>query len=74
MAQRELGPSVILCGGPAPLERRDGHGHRGRTRTQVVDQIGKDTLPQLLALLARATVLLTPDSGPAHMATWSGRP
>jgi len=33
------------------------------------DQIGRDTLPQMLALLRAATVLLTPDSGPAHMAT-----
>src|SRR6476659_7614109 len=33
------------------------------------NQVGKDTLPQLLGLLGRATVLLTRDSGPAHMAT-----
>jgi heptosyltransferase I len=39
------------------------------TRVALIDQVGKDTLPQLLALLARATVLVTPDSGPAHMAT-----
>jgi heptosyltransferase I len=38
------------------------------------NQIGKDTLPQLLALLARARVLVTPDSGPAHMATMVGTP
>jgi len=40
----------------------------------LIDQVGKDTLPQLLALLARATVLLTPDSGPAHMATMVNTP
>ena len=34
----------------------------------------KDTLPQLLALMARATALLSPDSGPAHMATMVGLP
>jgi heptosyltransferase I len=38
-------------------------------KTPVVNQTGKDTLPQLLALLGRATALLSPDSGPAHMAT-----
>src|SRR6185503_19720284 len=38
-------------------------------QTPVINQIGKDTLPQLLALLERATVLVAPDSGPAHMAT-----
>jgi heptosyltransferase I len=39
-----------------------------------VNQIGKDTLPQLLALLARARVLISPDSGPAHMSTMVGTP
>jgi heptosyltransferase I len=38
-------------------------------RVPLQNQVAKDTLPQLLALLARATVLVTPDSGPAHMAT-----
>ncbi len=40
----------------------------------LLNQIGRDTLPQMLALLARATALLTPDSGPAHMATMVGTP
>ena len=40
----------------------------------VLNLIGADTLPRLLALLARATVLLAPDSGPAHMATMVGTP
>jgi heptosyltransferase I len=34
----------------------------------VINQIGRDTLPQMLALLERAAVLVAPDSGPAHMA------
>ena len=33
------------------------------------DLVGKDSLPELLALLTRCTGLLTPDSGPSHMAT-----
>jgi heptosyltransferase I len=40
----------------------------------LVNQIGKDTLPELLALLARTTLLVTPDSGPAHMATMVDTP
>jgi heptosyltransferase I len=40
----------------------------------IVNQIGKDTLPELLGLLAKATVLLSPDSGPVHMATMVGLP
>src|SRR5262249_60891973 len=42
--------------------------------TRLINQVGKDTLPQLLALLSRATVLLAPDSGPVHMATMVGTP
>ncbi|MGH8309266.1 MAG: glycosyltransferase family 9 protein, partial [Steroidobacteraceae bacterium] len=43
-------------------------------RAPLVNQIGKDTLPQMLALLARATALVAPDSGPVHMATMVGTP
>lgn len=34
----------------------------------VINLIGKDTLPQALAMLERAALVITPDSGPAHMA------
>ena len=44
------------------------------TPVTLTNQIGRDTLPELLALLARARVLLSPDSGPAHMATMVGTP
>ncbi|HLS80137.1 MAG TPA: glycosyltransferase family 9 protein, partial [Steroidobacter sp.] len=39
-----------------------------------VNTIGEDTLLEFLATLQRATVLLSPDSGPAHMATTVGTP
>ncbi|HEX8783972.1 MAG TPA: glycosyltransferase family 9 protein, partial [Steroidobacteraceae bacterium] len=60
---------VILAGGPSESERRMGADIEAACQVPVTNQIGKDTLPELLALLARARVLLTPDSGPAHMAT-----
>jgi heptosyltransferase I len=44
------------------------------SRAAILNQIGKDTLPQLLALMSRGTVLLSPDSGPAHMAAMVGLP
>jgi heptosyltransferase I len=37
-----------------------------------LDLTGKDTLKKLLALLGRAQLLLTPDSGPMHMANAVG--
>ena len=66
------GMRVILCGGPGAAERQLADAIVAATRLPLVDQVGKDTLPELLALLARADALLTPDSGPAHMATATG--
>jgi heptosyltransferase I len=73
-AVRQHGMRVILCGGPNQLERDVAQEIVKRAGVPVLDQVGRDTLPQLLALLARATVLVTPDSGPAHMATMVGTP
>jgi heptosyltransferase I len=67
------GMQVILSGGPGAAER-DMADSIVRSCPQVIDQIGKDTLPQMLALLARASALLAPDTGPAHMATMVGTP
>jgi heptosyltransferase I len=68
------GMRVILCGGPGALEREMAQAIAKHSAVPLVDQVGRDTLPQLLALLARATVLVTPDSGPAHMATMVDTP
>jgi heptosyltransferase I len=68
------GMRVILAGGPSALERRTGEAIVRLSSVPLVNQIGQDTLPQLQGLLARATVLLTPDSGPAHMATMVNTP
>jgi heptosyltransferase I len=68
-AARRHGMRVILCGGPTAIEREVGTAIESAVTVPVINQIGKDTLPQLLALLERATVLIAPDSGPVHMAT-----
>ena len=68
------GLRVLVCGGPSPLERDYGDRIATLMRQPCVNLVGKDTLPQLLATLARATAVLTPDSGPAHMATAVGTP
>lgn len=67
------GMRVILAGGPGAVERNMAESIRAYCPA-AIDQVGKDTLPQLLALLARARVLLAPDTGPAHMATMVGTP
>ena len=75
-AFQKHGMRIILVGGPTTLERETAIAIEQRidSQTQVINQVGKDTLPQLLALLARAKALLAPDSGPVHMATMVGTP
>jgi heptosyltransferase I len=68
------GMRVVLVGGRSSLERRMGEEIAAAARQPVLNQVGKDTLPQLLGLMAASTALLTPDSGPAHMATMVGLP
>jgi heptosyltransferase I len=79
-AVRIHGMRVILAGGRSEEEQRMGAmieaaaGADQRAKSSIVNQIGKDTLPELLGLLSKATVLLSPDSGPVHMATMVGLP
>jgi heptosyltransferase I len=73
-AARKLGLKVLLCGGRTPLEQRVGQEIASRMRAPCTNLIGQDTLPELYATLGRARVLVTPDSGPAHMATSLGIP
>jgi heptosyltransferase I len=68
------GMRVVLVGGRSARESSMGAAIIAAMRSHALNQIGKDTLPQLLALLSCSTVLLTPDSGPAHMATMVGLP
>jgi heptosyltransferase I len=68
------GMRIVICGGRTRLEREMGAAIEQHAGVPLLNQIGRDTLPLLLALLARATVLLTPDSGPAHMATMVATP
>jgi heptosyltransferase I len=68
------GMRVLVCGGRSDLERRYGEEICASARQPIVNLVGKDTLLEFLATLARATAVLTPDSGPAHMATAVGTP
>ena len=65
---------VVLVGGRSAVEMRMGEQIIAAARSPLLNQIGKDTLPQLLGLMAASTVLLSPDSGPAHMAAMVGLP
>jgi len=73
-AARRWNMRVVLCGGPSRAERVMGDRIAALAAEALTDQIGRDTLPQMTALLKAATVLLTPDSGPAHMAAMVNTP
>ena len=63
---------IAICGGRSALERRTGDAILAAMKHPALDLIGKDTLKQLAALLERATMVLSPDSGPAHIANAVG--
>ena len=68
------GLQVVLCGGPAERERAMGQAIAQALGRPVIDLVGRTTLPQLLAVLKRSTALISPDSGPVHLATAVGTP
>ena len=70
----DRGWRVALCGGPSALERQTADAILALLpeRGAVLDLVGKDTFKRFLALCARATMLLGPDSGPVHMANAMG--
>jgi heptosyltransferase I len=63
---------VALVGGPSAGERKMADAVLAHCQREPLDLTGKDTLKKLLALLSRASLLLTPDSGPMHMANAVG--
>ena len=68
------GFSVILCGGPSELERNLAVEIEKNCTQPIENNVGKTSLTQLLAVLKQATIVLAPDTGPAHMAVTQGTP
>ena len=73
-AVQRHGMKVLLCGGRSPRELEYGARIEQEMRQPCSNLIGRDTLLEFLATLQRTTVLVSPDSGPAHMATTVGTP
>ncbi|MEM7400509.1 MAG: glycosyltransferase family 9 protein [Pseudomonadota bacterium] len=71
-AINKLGANVLLCGGPSKAELKMGADIENAMQNKAINLIGKDTLKKFLALLHQADAIITPDSGPAHMATGCG--
>jgi heptosyltransferase I len=73
-AARRLGMRVVLSGGPSERERATAALIEKSMREPSMNLVGKDTLEQSKALLRRASLVLTPDAGPAHIASALGTP
>lgn len=70
-----LGLTPVLLGSATPIELAMAEQIRSRLiDTPFIDLVGKDTLKQLAALMLRGKALLSPDSGPAHLAQALGTP
>ncbi len=65
---------TVLTGGPTALEQEYGEKISALSKCKPVNLIGQTSLKQLLAILAKSKVLVSPDSGPAHMATTVNTP
>lgn len=70
----ELNMRVVLIGGPSELELQTGREIESAMTGTAQNLIGKDTINQSVALLQQAAVVLSPDSGPVHLASAVGTP
>lgn len=68
------GLRVIVTGGPTDEELRYGRAISELAGVPVTDLVGRTSLKELFAVLERATVVISPDSGPVHMAVAAGTP
>ncbi len=73
-ARSSHGLKAVLIGGPSKAEKSMAQEIKSRCKGELVDLVGKTGLKELLAVLGRATAIVSPDSGPMHMANALGIP
>ena len=71
---QQRGLQVVLCGGPSVSERQLGTDICAACPQPPLNLIGQTNLKQLLALMKQSRVLVSPDSGPAHIGNAAGIP
>jgi len=69
LAYTKYGLNVIFTGGPGGQEKLFGEKIINKMQTSATNLIGRLSLKQLLAAIKKSTTVISPDSGPAHMAT-----
>lgn len=73
-AARRHGLRTVLTGAPTKEEQDYAAAIADAAGTAVLNLVGRTTLKQLAAVLARCRVTIAPDTGPAHIANAVGTP
>ncbi len=66
--------NVILCGGSSEYEIQTAQEIESLVNYPVTNITGKDTLKQLYALMKKVDLVISPDSGPMHIASSARTP
>ncbi len=73
-AAEKFNLQTVLTGGPAANEIAYAAQICEKSHTNPINLVGKTSLKELLAVLATARLVISPDTGPAHMANAVGTP
>lgn len=64
--------TIILCGSPVEFEVNFAKKIEKQANCPIINITGKDTLKQFFALVKRVDLVISPDSGPMHIANAAG--
>jgi len=70
----ERGWVILLCGADTPIEQDLARAISNHSQHPPINLVGKTSLKQLLALIERVDLVLSPDTGAAHMAVTVNTP
>ena len=66
--------SIVITGGNSDIEHQYADNIQQRLAFEVANLVGKTSIKELLAIIEKADFMISPDSGPAHMATAMNTP
>ncbi|MCV2402215.1 glycosyltransferase family 9 protein [Marinomonas sp. C2222] len=70
----DKGICPVITGGPSDEEKSFALEVIGERQGQIINLVGKTKLDVMLSVLKGAVLVISPDTGPAHMATLVGAP
>ena len=65
---------IVLSGSDSPLEHHYAKSIQQLASTNIINCVGKTSLNELSALVQESDIVISPDSGPAHLATCTQTP